>query len=297
MRANPKVFGATVIGFALVAGSYVINNFGESQNQPDQMGAVFAIASEPEPRLYIEVTDENEDGIEDWREEFVGVTPLIIDSTATTGPVYELPTTITDQVGIQLFQSVLQAKGRGNVGPNQDAVVADTAARLRQSIADVLYTKTDITVIASSPEAIRTYANTVGQILVNNNVPGSEDELTIIDRALRTEDPTELAKLDPIIQMYKNLRDQTMSTPVPQGFEKQHLDLINVYQAVYATLDGMTLVFTDPVVALLRVKRYQDDATGLALALQNMYTALVPYVALFNENDPAVVFVAFAPPR
>ncbi len=294
MKANPKIIGATVVGFALIAGAYVASNFGATGQSSVESG-VYAIATEPEPRVFIEVTDTNDDGIEDWREEFVADTPLMLDTSAAASSSYEMPKTITDQVGIQLFQSVLQAKGRGNVGPDQDAVIAQTAERLRATIADVIYTNKDITVVESSPEAIRTYANTLGEILINNNVPGSEDELVIIDRALRTENPEELKKLEPIITMYKNMRDQTMATPVPRGFEKQQLDLINVYQAVYATLDGMKLVFTDPVVALLRVKRYQDDATGLGLALQNMYTALIPHAALFTTNDSALVFVAFAP--
>ncbi len=296
MSINPKIFGSFVIGFALVSGAYVLSNLSTAPIAPADTG-VYAVAATNEPRTYIEVSDKNDDGIEDWREEFVASTPLVIDAAGSSTSVYELPDTITDQVGIQLFQSVLQAKGRGNVGPDQDAVVADTAERLRRSITDTIYTSGDIVVIEKTPAAIRTYANTIGQILMNNNVPGAEDELTIIDRALRTEDQTELEKLEPLIAMYKNLRDQTLATPVPHGFEKQHLDLINVYHAVYSTLDGMKLVFTDPVVALLRVKRYQDDATGLAYGLQNMYTALSPHASLFNANDPAVVFTVFAPQR
>lgn len=293
ISVNPKVLGATVLGCALVAGAYVTSHFGASSQQPVE-SAVYAITTEAAPREFIQVSDKNDDGIEDWREEFVAETP-IINTSVTATSTYELPKTVTDQVGIQLFQSVLEAKGRGNIGPDKNKVIADTAERLRATIADVIYRVNDITIVESSPEAIKTYANTVAEILINNNVPGSEDELVIIDRALRTESPEELAKLEPIIAMYKNLRDQTMATPVPRGFEKQHLDLINVYQAVYATLDGMKQVFSDPVVALLRVKRYQDDATGLGNALQNMYIALTPYASLFSTNDSATIFVAFAP--
>jgi hypothetical protein len=295
MAINQKILGAFVVGFALVAGAYTLSNFNtpriNTQKEP-----VYGLAAAAESdRSYIAVTDANNNGIEDWREEFVNSKPLIID-TEVVGPVqYTPPTSITDTIGIQLFQNFLQAKGRGNVGPSTDQVVTDTAELLRTTaVQDYIYKLNQIQVIPSSNDAIRTYANTLGQILINNNVQ-SEGELVIMQRALQTEDPKELEKLDPLIAMYKNLRDQTLLVPVPAGFEKQHLDLINVYNAVYATLDGMKLAFADPVVALLRVQRYQDDTKGLRIALQNIYSALTPHVGLFTESDPAAVFLVFSP--
>ncbi len=295
MAYNPKILGAFVVGFALVAGAYTLSNFNapriDTTNEP-----VYGLGATPASvRNYIAVTDADANGIEDWREEFVNTTPIIIDSIATAGPVkYAPPTSLTDQVGIQLFQNVLQAKGRGNIGPNPQQVVTDTAEMLRgTAMNDYIFKLNQIQIIGTSDDAIRTYANTLGQIIINNNVK-NEGELVIIERALQSENPKELEKLDPIIAMYKNLRDQTLATPVPSGFEKQHLDLINVYQAVYSTLDGMKLVFSDPVVALLRVKRYQDDTKGLRIALQNMYSAFMPHARLFTENDPAAVFLAFS---
>jgi len=142
---------------------------------------------------------------------------------------------------------------------------------------------------------VRTYGNTMAQIILNNNQPDSENELTILDRAVKSEDPEELKKLIPLALMYKNLRDQSIVTPVPEPFLKQHLDLINTYQALYKNLSDMQLVFSDPVVALMRVKRYQDDAIGLSLALQNIYNVVLPYASVFEPNDPAVLFVVFDP--
>lgn len=295
MALNQKIIGAFVVGFALVFGAYTVSNFNVSKIDTTKE-PVYGLAAVSAPeRNYIPVTDANNNGIEDWREEFVNNTPIIIESEVA-GPVqYTPPTSITDTVGIQLFQNFLQAKGRGNVGPTTNQVVTDTAELLRSTaVQDYIYKLNQIQVIASSDEAIRTYANTLGQILINNNVK-SEGELVIIERAMQTEDPKELDKLDPLITMYKNLRDQTLATPVPAGFEKQHLDLINVYNAVYATLDGMKLAFSDPVVALLRTQRYQDDTKGLRIALQNIYSALVPHVQLFTESDPASVFLVFSP--
>jgi hypothetical protein len=295
MVINQKILGALVVGFALVFGAYTLSNFNVPSIDTNTEPVYGLAAAATIDRTYVPVVDKDGNGIEDWQEEFVNSTPLILDPTMA-GPVqYTPPESVTDTIGIQLFQNFLQAKGRGNVGPTTDQVVTDTAELLRSTaIQDYIYRADQIQVINRDDAAIRTYANTLGQILINNNVAG-EGELEIIDRALRTENTADLDKLEPIIAMYKNLRDQTLATPVPAGFEKQHLDLVNVYQAVYSTLEGMKQAFSDPVVALLRVQRYQDDASGLGIALQNMYMTLRPYTSLFTERDPAFVFLAFSP--
>jgi hypothetical protein len=295
MRVNQKILGSFVVGFALVALAYVLSNFNTPNIALDNEPVYSLAATAGADRNYVAVTDSDNNGIEDWQEEFVNNTPIMINAAASGPLQYTPPESLTDQVGIQLFQNFLQSKGRGNVGPDTDQVVTNAAELLRSTAAqDYIYKLNQITVIGTSDDAIRTYANTLGQILINNNVK-SDGELVIIERALQTENPEELKKLDPLILMYKNLRDQTLATPVPVGFEKQHLDIINVYQAMSSSLGGMQAAFSDPAVALLRVQRYQDDAKGLGIALRNMYSSLIPYARLFTEKDPAVVFLVFSP--
>ena len=292
MFGNKKVTGAFLIGFALIAGSYVVSNFGK--NAEPITANIYTATTPPAPRIFIPIVDSDQNGVEDWREDFVSETPLIIDESTSTVP-YEMPTSLTDQVGIQLFQSILEAKTMGKVGPSQTEIVQKAADQLRKTVKDVIYGPNNVTTIPLSPTAVRTYGNTMAQIILNNNQPDSENELTILDRAVKSEDPEELKKLNPLALMYKNLRDQSIATPVPEPFLKQHLDLINTYQALYKNLSDMQLVFSDPVVALMRVKRYQDDAIGLSLALQNIYNMVLPYASVFESNDPAVLFVVFDP--
>lgn len=56
----------------------------------------------------------------------------------------------------------------------------------------------------------------------------------------------------------------------------------------------MALSAEDPALALIRIKRYQDDALGLRIALENMYLLLEPYASLVKPNDPALLFVVFS---
>jgi hypothetical protein len=91
------------------------------------------------------------------------------------------------------------------------------------------------------------------------------------------------------------MRDATLAIPVPAFAAKQHLDLINTYHALYESISAMAISFEDPALTLIRMKRYQDDATGLDFALQNMYQSFEPYASLLGPDDPALLFVIFSP--
>ena len=57
----------------------------------------------------------------------------------------------------------------------------------------------------------------------------------------------------------------------------------------------MSQVHEDPLLALVRLKRYEEDIKGLTLALQNMYYTLEANSEVFKEDDPAILFSAFSP--
>lgn len=290
---NPRVFGAFLVGVALVSGAYVISNFGKSSIQNTTRAV--AVTPQLQERPFIPVVDADGNGIEDWREEFVLSEEIILPVTVSK-VTYEPPTTLTGKISEQFFESVLRAQMAGIGATKQDIVTrtADSIATL--STADTLYTDQDIIIVPTTDIAIRTYGNSIGLSITRNDIKeGYENELTIMQRALQAEDESLLVELVPHTSMYKNLRDEALKIPVPQALAKQHLDLVNTYHALYKSLSDMQLAFTDPMVSLMRIKRYQDDATGLNNALINVYTALIPYAGLFTVDDPAVALVAFAP--
>jgi hypothetical protein len=291
--AHRRTIGASMIGLAFVFLAIVINNLTTPHTLPAQNQAPAAAKLDvtiPD-REFIAVADANSDGIEDWREEFVVTAPVSLPANSSTTTPFSADT-VTDQVGIQLFESLVRNKNLGGVQSN-DALIAKTTSRINELAVDTLYTNRDIIIIPTSPDAVKTYGNTMGQSITNHNIPDSENELEILDRAIRTNNDDEMAKLSPIALMYKNLRDDALATPVPEAFADEHLVVINGYHVMYRNLTDFQMVFSDPVLALLRIKRYQDDATGLAIALNNLYRAAAPYHSLFTEDDPAMVFLAF----
>lgn len=285
---NPKVLGSIVVGAALVAGAYTIANFGD----PIATLPASSIQSEAPARIAIPVTDKDENGIEDWRDGFFTAKPIELRG-ATSSP-YIPPTTLTGQLGISLFQNVVRSRNAGALGKTDEEIVATTAATLSQEVSDTIYGLADILIIEEWTDAdIRNYANTMGGILLNSKAGEHENEIDIYNDIMTRGQSERMSELEVIRDDYLMFRDESLKVPVPRLLVKQHLDLINTYNAMYSDVNAMTLGYKDPVVTLMRLKRYGDDSLGLAYALQNMNQSLQMHSSLFSQNDPAMFFSQF----
>jgi len=290
--ASPRIIGACIVGCALVAGAYTLSNFGSTRFAAKQTASVAAV--ETTPRVAIAVTDNNQNGIEDWRDEFVTNEPIVL---ATSTAPYEPPDTLTGQMGVNFIEGYLRAKTYGPFGRSQEEVIENTVEVLATQTAHDLYDTPDITILNDwENEDVRTYANTLAQAIINNNQDQiTESELFILYDIVTNENLERIEELVALSETYRQMRDTSINIPVPAFLVKEHLDLINTYHAIHKDIEAMTLAINDPAFALMRLKRYEDDAAGLGYALENMYQALVPYASLVRPEDPALLFVVFSP--
>lgn len=288
-ESKRKILGAFVVGLALVGGAYTLSNI--------QKPAVPQLASpagvDPAPRVAIAVTDTDDNGIEDWRDNFFTTEAVIVESP--TSP-YTPPETLTEQTGVAFVESVLQQRIYGNSLSSDSTLIDSTIENLQDETSSYLYDVQDIVVITNwTDEDIRNYANVMGAMIMDNNLEGIDSELNILYDILDKGKTEKMSELALIANYYKTLRDKALATPVPATLVKEHLDLINTYFAIYLDIEAMQKAIDDPIVSLVRVRRYEDDALGLQYALQNMYVALVQYTYLFVAEDPALIFSSFRP--
>lgn len=287
LRANQKIVGAFVIGVAMVAGAYTIANFGTPRlSQPSA-----AQGSQAPIRTSIAVTDQDQNGVEDWRDAFVSADPIILDDLNAS---YTAPTTVTGRLGITFFEDIIRAKNYGPLGRSETEIIADAVSELSEETNQTLFGMKDVSIFEDwSDDDIRNYGNSMAGVIMRNNKAGMDSELVILNDIMVRGKTERLAELKIIASVYKSMRDESLLVPVPKLFLKQHLDLINTYEAIYKDIYAMTLSLEDPAVALLRIKRYEDDSLGLSIALENMYAGLEPHAGLFSANDPALLFANF----
>ena len=291
---SPRIIGACIVGVALVAGAYTLSNFGSSWFTPTPSQTAAVVGAETAPRVAIAVTDNDQNGIEDWRDEFVTNEPIIVVQADST---YEPPDTLTGQLGVNFIEGYLRNKTYGPFGRSQEEVIDNTVNVLAAETAHELYDTPDITIMNQwDNQDVITYANTMALAISNNNQTQiTESELFILYEIVTNENFDRIEELQLLANTYQQMRDTSLNIPVPAFLVKEHLDLINTYHAVHKDIEAMTLAINDPAFALMRIKRYEDDAAGLGYALENMYQALTPYASLIKPNDPAVLFVVFSP--
>jgi hypothetical protein len=286
---NQKIVGAFVIGVALVAGAYIATTF----SFPGIAPPVSSKTSTAPPRTAIAVTDEDQNGLEDWRDTFVLAEPIVLEESSDD---YTGPKTVTDRLGITFFEDIIRADSYGPLGRTKEEIITDTVNELSQETNQTLYRISDVSIIDTwTDEDIRNYGNAMAGIMIQNDKPGMDSELVILNDIMARNKTERVAELEIIALVYKTMRDESLLVPVPSPFLKEHLDIINTYEAIYKDVQAMTLSQSDPAVALLRIKRYEEDALGLTLALENMYRALEQHANLFTSNDPATVFGHFNP--
>lgn len=286
---SPKILGSILIGVAIVAGTYTIANFGKSR-----MSAPAAVIESQAPaRVAIAVNDKDSNGVEDWRDQLIPETAAVITQASSS---YELPTTLTGQMSIEFLQNYVASKNNGPFGNTKEEVVGETIEKLSEASVQEIYDTPDISILETwTDEDVKNYANAMAGAVLVNNVEGVDQELNILQDALVRGNVERMGELKTIADIYKRTLDDSLAIPVPAHFVKYHLDLINSYSALYNDIEALSLAASDPALALIRFKRYQDDALALKLSLQNIYLALNPYSDLFSNSDSALFFSQFSP--
>lgn len=285
---NQKIIGAIVVGVALVAGAYTLATFGIGKPMPANVSGA-AVAPE---RVTIPVEDEDKNGVEDWRDSFFLEGATIISTVEQSS--YTGPQTQTAKVAVSLIEDSIYAKNTGAFGKSKEQVVADAVAQIAENGQAKIYDPSDIIIMETWTDSdLRMYANAMGQIMINAKPPSKENEIEILKAVMLGQQKERLSEIAAIAKGYEMYRDESLKLPVPKPLVKQHLDLINTYEALHQDIDAFTYVVADPLQSLVYLQRYPDDALGLRLALSNIAKSLGSLGVQFEEQDSGLIFGFF----
>ncbi len=274
MKINPRIAAAFVFGLFMVAGSFWLS-LGKASEGPESIAVIKAEDGGQPLHGYIPVADADEDGLPDWQNTFDIPTVYIDEKPEET-------LTKTGALAIDLVN-------RTNVGAGSSNLLLDVGSSLTREMLDKDYAMADIKLSEdNSIAAKRAYGNRVAEIALNNAPPkGTEGELIVLNRALLRDDPAIIAALDPTIVAYQQMLTDMLETPVPSSLAREHLSLINVYQALLNDIKAFRFIFDDALPAMARFRRYQADAEALYTAIVFLYQKLDAEGIQWNEHDPA----------
>jgi hypothetical protein len=185
-------------------------------------------------------------------------------------------------------------RGLEGFGPSEEDIIYEASLAASDYAKDDILDITDIKVgNDTSGAAVRQYANDAANIIIKYGMNETVPELEALRDTVYKNDPESIAELKEVAKVYKDLLDKSQELVVPPQLIKEHLDVLNVYQALFSDIDTMADALNDPLATFVRLKRYEDDAKGLVYSLKNIYRAIEPYAKEFDRQDPAIQLLAF----
>jgi len=284
--AQKRIITAIIASTAIVSGALLLKGdpITFTNNSHNDANAIVVTAA-PE-RSAIAIADSNNDGTPDWQESLLTTTPIAVAPETSS---YLPPDTLTDRFALEFFEQMVRNENNGAFGQSPEALVAASSQALVSQAVDTPITTKDITVGSdNSSAALASYGESIAAIIQLYSETNPQNEVTILESALRAQDEDLLTELDGKIAAYSKFLEETKQLIVPSKIVNQHLNLLNSYQALLSDITAMRNAFADPMLALLRLKRYQDDVFGLTISISTLYTTLTEQGASWPQGS--VVF-------
>lgn len=278
-----RIAGAFLVGGGLILFAFVMKPTATPEPVANQ--GLVAVASPGAAREYLQVADQDNDGIPDWQEALQRTEPVVIQPIDTE---YEPPDTMTDEFARTFFEDMVRSENYGAFSAGQDTIINRAVDRFAEQSQDELFGVSDITIIANnSPESIRSYVNVLATIALDQQRPAElPNEYDILSRAYNTNNPEVLKELEPIIDDYTSMVTRIQSLAVPSSYASAHLDMLNAMNAVRIDITAMKEAFADPLYTMVRLKRFREDASAMYLTIINLQKQILEDGVEFRSTDP-----------
>ena len=285
---------AVAVGVLLILGAFYVSKNTTTQTQK----STGSIIAQKLLRESIEVKDDNNNSVPDWKEGLGGTAFDTITAPSSTSPYafdakpYTPPTSLTGKFSEAFLQDYLQGKMQGTDFKDPTAFVNTAVKAIDTSTQSKKHTRAELTLIPTTEESLRTYGNEIAGITQKNSTK-SDSEMMILQDALQKNDVAILDKLQPIRNGYTQIIADTRVVPVPDTLAITHVELLNAYEAILTDIVAMQMSFDDPLLALARVRNYEHDAQSLYDALKKIADVFTQNNILYDKTEPGAFFYIF----
>lgn len=228
-------------------------------------------------------TDSDNDGTPDGIEVALGRNPAIkaTDDSVTNAPAGTIQGVgewnTTDRFSRELFTAYTSYKSSNGIdATEQEKIVAQMIAEVENmgNTPATVHTSSELFVVGNTPDEFKRYRNLFLEVTSRYQENIENNELYVLEKALKGTDSSSLNEIDVITDNYKQIAKELIIVPVPKEIEKQHLALINNYERLSVVVDKFKQVFTDPLIAMTSMTEYYGVANEFSLALQNVQNVL-----------------------
>ncbi len=229
--------------------------------------------------------DSNNNGIADWEEYIWGLDPtkngpenkaFILakkKSLADSGDIVEEGSNnrISDNEALsrELLATIISLSGSDQL--NDETINSISEAIGQQAVAEEIpdkYTKENLKIVADTEDSVANYAADmiIWYSIYEQNDLGSE--MTLISQGIANQDAIPLIAARSMADAYRGLAELMLLSEVPSTIHMYHLNIINGYEKLAQTIDGLSNSITDPLVGLKSILLYnkinQDMESNMA---------------------------------
>lgn len=290
VKGYVRIGGSLMLGISIILGALYVRE--HANDTETAKGTVTAVRDAKQP---ITTPDSDGDGVYDWEENLTAQVFKTIDTPQTTNALaanteeYVPPTTFTGKFAEAFFQDYMAGKAKNDGNTDTTLLVNNAVKAIEANTETKTYSRSDLTIIPNSTDALRTYGNDITRIVRDKSVEGRNEAL-ILEEALISNNKEVLEKLTPIRAAYESTLTDSRRVAVPERMVEHHLALLNTYEALYTDIVAMEQAFSDPLYTLARIKRYQEDAAGLFYAFKNISDVLRADGITYGTGDPGTFF-------
>lgn len=221
--------------------------------------------------------DSNNNEIPDWEERLWGLDPnkdgkenkeYIMAKRKTLNPNADLsgygtgPTSENEALTREFFSIIMSLQQTGNL--NDEAIQAISGAYSKQIEAEPIpdvYTMDMLNVVEDNPENMTKYAKEFNNLIIKYKESNMGDELTFLIQAISYDDPKITDLIEGIGDSYEDFGKDLIKIPTPTMMSFLSINLANTYDKNAQTTRGLSMIFSDPLIAtksVVNYKKYND---------------------------------------
>jgi len=221
--------------------------------------------------------DSNGNEIPDWEESLWGLNPhkdgasnkefILAKREALArenaeGINLDAPISENETLAREFFAIIMSLQESGDLDETTMQSVGDTIGE-KITATPILdkYTKGMLLTIKSNPANNKAYGEKLATLMDKYDQKDIGRELTFISVGLTSNDPQAFVEAESVASAYREFSEEALKIQVPNTLSDTHLDLVNNYEKVAKSIEGMAQMLVDPIVgmkAIINYKKYTD---------------------------------------
>lgn len=148
----------------------------------------------------------------------------------------------------------------------------------------------------SSTGALKTYGDSLASVFItySKKLESAGYEITIVQKAINTNDGSGLATLSVIENVYKDMIHDLATIRVPKDASAIHLNLMNAYEVIVSSIRDMESVVSDPAKGLVGISRYRAGSQIIQNNITNLNSLFTAKKVVFERGNTGFIFSSTA---